>query len=166
MNKKDIKEYKDAQLILEMSATPSSKGNKLLKIAVNTEDPKFKHLVSELAKGYSYFIRRFQSRTVKEGSEIPSNHAGWVEYMLPRKTALEDYIQNVALSYKPQWQIIAEQHGWKPSKDDSLDAIAYGLEADLMIADECATCSPSDKDNDYCTRSCGNFYLRGKQNED
>lgn len=112
MADKSMKEYTDALIVLNETAKAIAKGNKLVKIAVKTEDDAFKTLLNEAIKAYGYYIERSYSRTVPEGSDIPRNSKEYVEYLAPRKKALTEYIENILAEQKPQWQILAERNGW------------------------------------------------------
>ena len=99
---KDKKEYQAVVTALMGHSTLSSLINKLTKIFVVTEDPNLK-------KGLDQIISHF-----KEAALIPKmkSQSGSVNINDPKYKPLVDYCQKCIKSFKPQWQIIAEQHGW------------------------------------------------------
>jgi len=90
----DKKDYQAVLVALGGTGTATSLVNKLVKVEVATEDPKLKKalgvLISRLKAGAS--LRLDDVKAVKKYCEIQTSSA------------------------KPQWQILAEQHGWMPPK--------------------------------------------------
>lgn len=101
----DKKDYQAVLTALVSHATVISTINKITKIWVATEDAKLKVALGKLIEH------------LKNGAEKQSNPKAIVSFQLnvtPYKE-ITAYCQNCIQSIKPQWQIIAEQHGWVPS---------------------------------------------------
>lgn len=101
----DKKDYQAVlQALLTASTTHKALVDKLNKVSTTTEDVKLKqaleHLVTELREE----TRNLSPRASK--SFTPNIRE-------PEVGSLVEYSKRCLASLKPQWQIIAEQHGWK-----------------------------------------------------
>lgn len=127
--------YQNILLILAMDIKSSAKKNKLLKIAIETEDKTLSSLCTKAANIYGYYIERFKLRihhhipnpafnkdeprspnnepTILDTS-IPYNHNQWVAMLAVEKANLEKYVTEAMANGKPSWQIEAERNGWTP----------------------------------------------------
>lgn len=112
-----MNEYQKVLVILQESATISSKTNKLLKIEITTEDHTLAILVRTLLDRYKWHVppgRYRRADRVPDG--FPTSHKEWLISIRVPKRDLENYCMNTLAKEKPQWQILAERHGWKPGK--------------------------------------------------
>jgi len=90
-----MKQYQDVLIILGENATAQSKFNKLLKIQTKTVDKQLAYLIDEVRKAYNYYVPPRSSRRVELGSGIPSNHGEYLEYLMPRREGLREYVEDV-----------------------------------------------------------------------
>jgi len=102
----DKKDYQAVLAALVSHATVASTINKITKVWVATEDAKLKTALGSLIAH------------LKEAARNQSKPNAAVSLRLdvaPYKVIAE-YCQKCIDSIKPQWQIIAEQHGWGPKQ--------------------------------------------------
>ena len=102
MNSKD---YKKVITILGKITTISTIHNNLNSVFVKTEDQKLKKLLNELLKELVNY------ESVLEKKKLASNKHHLDLTKEPFKSLIS-YCEDCIESEKPQWQIIAEQHGW------------------------------------------------------
>jgi hypothetical protein len=104
----DKKNYESVLGALVDHANLASTINKLNKVLITTQDPDLRKLISPVV-----------SRVEKELRDLPNDKKslkGSFRQALkdePYKSIV-DYCQKCISSTKPQWQIIAERHGWGP----------------------------------------------------
>lgn len=100
----DKKEYQAVLTALLDQSTVTALINKLNKVVVATED-------MTLRKGLWQVLQVLnQAATL----QTKKSSVGAVRLDDPRYKPLADYCQISINSIKPQWQVIAEQHGWGP----------------------------------------------------
>jgi hypothetical protein len=113
-----MKHYKIALLALEQNATPNSKQNKFAKIALEAQDEMLKELAKRVAKMYSYYILK-GCRSMKlddpRRGVIPMHYNQWREMQRLVNTELRAYVEMRLLDEKPEWMVMAEKYGWRPS---------------------------------------------------
>ena len=102
----DKKDYQTVLAALVSHATVASTINKITKIWAATEDAKLKAALGELIV-HLKAVARDQSKPNAVGS-FQLNATPYKE--------IARYCQKCVQSLKPQWQIIAEQHGWAPTQ--------------------------------------------------
>ena len=114
---KTNKIYKDALTLSYTDGSNTSMQNKWLKIEMTTEDPQLKYFATSLRWLYAHLLKSlthsYQKALVFEGTEIWSNRQT-VPLIRQKLTQLREYLEPIIASEKPQWQIIAMQHGWTP----------------------------------------------------
>lgn len=99
----DKKEYQAVMAVLLGRGTLASFINKLLKVWTETEDAKLKLALAKILNQLNDLARSVKGST---SMAMPVREE-------PYKSAVE-YCNACIQSMKPQWQIIAEQHGWGP----------------------------------------------------
>lgn len=109
MAKKEKKLYQDVLVILEKRSTRRAEHNSLATIEVQSED----RLLKEKIQAYRKNLIRLPEKATSAFWNSPKVVEVRKEIEKCRKE-LAEYCQNVLASNKPEWQIIAEQHGWKP----------------------------------------------------
>lgn len=100
----DKKDYQVVLAALVGHATLASTINKVTKVWAATEDTKFKAALGKLINHL-----KAGARDQAKPNAVVSLHLG----VTPYKEIFE-YCERCLHSIKPQWQIIAEQHGWMP----------------------------------------------------
>ena len=99
--------YKKCLLEISKQASFTSKHNNLMKFYYETEDYKLKDL-----------IRRYAECLAEAGhyqkAKLPSHCQRVIQNAEQFKRMLENYCQEVEMSRKPEWQILAERYGWIP----------------------------------------------------
>jgi hypothetical protein len=102
------KVYKQVIETCTSITTTSNFINKLNKVHVATEDQQLKNYLAQvlwhLSDSYRYLTPAEATRPRLLGT-----------YSEPFRSLLH-YCNQCAANAKPQWQIVAEQHGWQPSK--------------------------------------------------
>lgn len=81
--------------------------NNLIKCYYDTEDYVLKGLLHE----YCNLISEVSSLTSRR---LPSHVSDCIQRAEPRRGSLIEYCNNIVQSGKPEWQVIAEKHGWRP----------------------------------------------------
>lgn len=111
-----MKIYNTTLLALHQEATPKSKYNKFIKIALETDDSTLSELATRVAKMYSYYLKSGTHRHVptSQSGIIPANHKEWALTQRAVNAELKEYVELRLRDTKPEWQITAERHGWKP----------------------------------------------------
>ncbi|WP_029050570.1 hypothetical protein [Cupriavidus sp. amp6] len=100
------KDYQDVLIIIDTVASIVTTGNGLVKIGHRTEDTKLKAALEKLAR-----------EVHMRGGPTQKIHLGNISTTMSLGKAadqIKKYCQAVLASAKPQWQILAEQHGWIP----------------------------------------------------
>lgn len=99
--------YKKCLLEISKQSTFTSKHNSLMKVYYETEDYVLKD-----------YIRRYAECLAEAGhyqkAKLPSHCQRAVQGSEQVKQMLIDYCQQVEMSRKPEWQILAERYGWTP----------------------------------------------------
>jgi hypothetical protein len=104
----DKKDYEAVQGVLVEHGTLSSFINRLNKVSIATEDHELRKAITPVVEYLEKSLQSFPNNkksaklTLKPSSDMP-----------PLKT-LARYCLECIQSKKPQWQIIAERHGWGP----------------------------------------------------
>ena len=101
----DKKDYEDTLRAMLDHSTTNTLINKLNKVFVATEDTDLRKLLAPV-------IRTFKEAATLQTKQV----AGAVSVNDPRYRPLVDYCRQCINSVKPQWQIIAERHGWGPKR--------------------------------------------------
>jgi hypothetical protein len=104
MDKKDYQQTLDAMRAL---ATIDAIHRKLVKLSIATEDDQLKALLAPAIENLANTYRAAVSRKIA-GQKVTTN-----EGMSPYR-GLSIYCTDCLASTKPQWQILAERHGWAP----------------------------------------------------
>ena len=104
----DKKDYQSVLGILVDYGTLPTIINKLNRVLIATEDPDLKNLIEPVVARVDKVLRDLPSG--KKSMRASLRQQLTVE---PFKTAVE-YCQKCIGSTKPQWQIVAERHGWAP----------------------------------------------------
>lgn len=100
--------YKKVLLELEKQCKAQAKGNSLLKLKYNTEDVVLQRYLDECAKVY-FGVACYHSGKLFSTAK---NYFDSNKFVIDR---VKDYCNNMIMSGKPEWQIMAERNGWKPS---------------------------------------------------
>lgn len=115
-----MKQYKATLLALESDGTPSAKQNKFAKISIDTEDIILKELAMRVSKMYSWYLKSGWSRNSRDANgtpldtSIPRTHGQWAEMQRLVNQELRNYVEMRLAEAKPEWQVMAEKHGWRP----------------------------------------------------
>lgn len=100
--------YQKVLIELDKSGTYKSQYNSLVKLKYLTEDKKLRDLIDAwlvvLSDAESYRVRKLFNHL----TELLNTNM----YV---KQGLRDYCNDAILSKKPEWQILAERYGWRPS---------------------------------------------------
>lgn len=99
----DNRIYKLTIEALMTRGTLAAFSNRLTKIWVAAEDPVLKKSLGFILREIDKSIKAVRG---KAGQIIPAED--------PDCMKIVDYCQKVISSKKPEWQIVAEQHGWTP----------------------------------------------------
>ncbi|MEI4970017.1 hypothetical protein [Aeromonas caviae] len=75
------------------------------KIRNSTEDDRFKSTLDELIKGLQLYHSRSKSKSTPISLENSTDKV---------LIALKNYCEKNISTKKPEWQILAERHGWGP----------------------------------------------------
>lgn len=114
---KTNKIYKDALTLSYTQGSDNAMQNKWLKIEMTTEDPQLKYFANALRRLYSHLLPKssitYRNAIIFEGVEIWGNRQTY-PLLNQKLTQLREYLEPIIASEKPQWQIIAMQHGWTP----------------------------------------------------
>ena len=108
--------YRKVLLALGQDGTPKSKQNKFIKLSIEAQDQQLGFLLKEVATMYSYHIKPSWSRTLNEDQKgrIPYCHREWASMQRQLNSNLEQYVNHIISTQKPEWQVQAERHGWRP----------------------------------------------------
>jgi hypothetical protein len=98
----DKKEYQAVEAALLSYSTLPVHINRFSKIFVETEDASLKKLLAAV-------VRQLKLASLNQSKGVASLRIQDSPYK-----ELADYSQRCLASVKPQWQLIAEQHGWQP----------------------------------------------------
>jgi hypothetical protein len=110
MGSNDNKSYAKVRLELAKIYKPSqynSLYNNLLRIAYTTEDERLVSLINN----YCGLISNVPSLVIKK---MPQSISNTIAGAQNAKMELDTYCMEAILANKPEWQIIAENKGWKP----------------------------------------------------
>jgi len=100
----DKKDYVETVEALTTLATMTSIRNKLNKVRARTEDQRLATLLDTA-------IRLLDTSSLR----VPYT----LKLTRPQYGDLHAYCKTVIESVKPQWQILAERHGWIPEKNNT-----------------------------------------------
>ena len=103
----DKKEYQQVIEACRALATVDAIQRKLTKVHSSTDDPKLRALLAPAIQNLETTYRAAVSRKI-------ASQKVTVNLSVPPFKALADYCASCIASIKPQWQILAEQHGWAP----------------------------------------------------
>ena len=101
--------YTKVLIELAKSTSIQARYNSLIKIYYSTEDCKLKDLIHK----YSDYLLSANDKILKSCYSACESILTESE---PAKTALIDYCNEVKMSGKLEWQVLAERYGWKPPK--------------------------------------------------
>jgi hypothetical protein len=110
-------DYEKVLRAIVQSTAWESKKNKLLVIRALTEDVNLFTLLNEFISVYDIAIekRAFRRSAFNElDAETREYYMRLVAKVEEAKTSLLSYCHVLISSGKPQWQILAEKHGWAP----------------------------------------------------
>ena len=102
--------YEQTMMALRQIRTFASHATNLRKIAARTEDERLRELLGTLIsalRAASEFSKRKNVRST------PGNLVD-ATALLPPVAPLTMYCQSVIGTKKPEWQVLAERHGWTP----------------------------------------------------
>lgn len=100
---KDKKDYEETLVALTARGALTSIVNKVRKVALMTEDEQLRRLLAPIVNRLDEAIRN-QGKVKGQGLNLAD----------PSFKPVMDYCNAAIASAKPQWQIIAERHGWRP----------------------------------------------------
>ena len=104
----DKKEYRTALEILNGLCSPSQFYEKLNRLFARSEDQQFRKLIAPV-------LGALRDAHVILASKKMSTRKGPVNYGIEPYAALVKYCRQQLVNEKPTWQILAEQHGWRPA---------------------------------------------------
>jgi hypothetical protein len=111
MSSKDNKSYTKVRTELSKMYKPSQYQtlyNNLVAVANTTED----RILIKLINNYCNAISDIPSLAIKKLA-LSLNES--MNNSLQARLELDSYCAEVISSHKPEWQVLAERHGWKPS---------------------------------------------------
>lgn len=117
-----MKLYQQILIALKQVATPKAKQNKFVKFEIEAQDEVLRDLLHNVTTMYSYHIKPRWSRGIKmddpQRGIIPNTYSEWATMQNVANERLLEYVEKRIAEQKPQWQVMAEKHGWtSPSKE-------------------------------------------------
>lgn len=88
----------------------SAHATNLSRIAARTEDEQLRALLETLLSALHAASMRAKQKDVRSA---PGKLVG-AEALLPPVAPLSAYCQRMLVNKKPEWQVLAERHGWTP----------------------------------------------------
>lgn len=99
--------YQKVLVELDKNSSIKAQYNNLVKILYSTEDRQLKFFINSwlnvLDNAEHYRVRN-----------LPNHVIGYLNENSHVKQNLIDYCNDIIRTSKPEWQILAEKHGWKP----------------------------------------------------
>lgn len=99
--------YKKVLLELHKQSTITVQHNNLMKLYYTSEDDMLKGYIRAYCKGLTVAINYSKNKLHSKASDAVSDN-------IPNKITLANYCEQVILTEKPEWQILAERNGWRP----------------------------------------------------
>jgi hypothetical protein len=112
MSSKDNKHYCKVRVELAKRYKPSNYNtlyNNLMTIAYSTEDNELSNYIIN----YCNLISEIPNLAFKK---MPQSINTCITNASSAKLTLDTYCQQMIMTQKPEWQIIAEKNGWRPSR--------------------------------------------------
>lgn len=103
-----VKEYQQVIEACTSIASLSQFQNKLNKVFVATEDPTLKKLLLPVVAKLN--------ETFRNSSSSAASRKAQLNMLVEPYKSLHYYCNRCIQEAKPQWQVIAEKHGWAPPK--------------------------------------------------
>lgn len=112
--------YRKVKVVLLEDSKRTSEYNKLVKLQVQAEDAILLQLLTYYLQSLEWYVpsgvalhfrdQESRDRAIQQGR--PMNHKDSVSLARHCKDELMVYLNRVISEQKPEWQIIAERHGW------------------------------------------------------
>lgn len=99
--------YKKTLLELSKKVPITTQHNNLMKIYYSTEDDILKEYIHNFCKGLAVADRYAKSKLPMKAQDAISDN-------IPNKITLANYCEQMVSTEKPEWQVLAERHGWTP----------------------------------------------------